>query len=151
AESRGLRATHPRRAPRRPATVPTPRGGRALLADPRPHRGVLGRAGPARAISSGDVGPASSGSHHGGRWPELEAAMRVDLPGTTVSAISRELVRLREEGGAVALGRVLTLIIVTTATAAESAIAAPNAASREHPMRVLVLTEPDDGLGGDAR
>ena len=37
--------------------------------------------------------------------------MIVDLPDTTVSKISRALVNVREEGGAVALGRVLTLVI----------------------------------------
>ena len=67
--------------------------------------------------------------------------MRVDLPNTTVPTISKELVRLREEGGAVALGRVLTLVIMTNQAAAESAIDAANAASREHPMRVVVLIE----------
>ena len=77
--------------------------------------------------------------------------MRVDLPNTTVAAISKELVRLREEGGAVALGRVLTLIIVTSPSEAESAIAAANAASREHPMRVLVLIEPAEASGAAAR
>ena len=41
--------------------------------------------------------------------------MIVDLPDTTVSKISRALVNVREEGGAVALGRVLTLIILTRA------------------------------------
>ena len=39
--------------------------------------------------------------------------MIVDLPDTTVSKIARSLVSVREEGGAVALGRVLTLVIVT--------------------------------------
>ncbi|OJX63356.1 MAG: OpcA protein [Micrococcales bacterium 73-13] len=66
--------------------------------------------------------------------------MIVDLPNTTVSAISKTLVRLRDEGGAVALGRVLTLIISTDPVAEEAAIDAANAASREHPMRVIVLS-----------
>ena len=35
------------------------------------------------------------------------------LPNTTISQVSKELVELRDEGGAVALGRVLTLIIET--------------------------------------
>lgn len=65
--------------------------------------------------------------------------MIVDLPDTTVSKISRALVSVREEGGAVALGRVLTLIIITSSGAEEEAIEAANAASREHPMRVIVL------------
>ena len=39
--------------------------------------------------------------------------MIIDLPDTNTGAVARELVELRESGGAVALGRVLTLIIVT--------------------------------------
>ena len=39
--------------------------------------------------------------------------MIVDLPDTTTSALSKALVKIREEGGAVALGRVLTLVIAT--------------------------------------
>jgi len=77
--------------------------------------------------------------------------MRVDLPNTTVPAISKELVRLREEGGAVALGRVLTLVIVTNPAQAEATIEAANAASREHPMRVLVLVESADAAQGADR
>lgn len=66
--------------------------------------------------------------------------MIVELPSTTTSSISRALVKMREEGGAVALGRVLTLVILTRHGAEEDAIAAANAASREHPMRVIVLS-----------
>lgn len=74
--------------------------------------------------------------------------MIVELPDTTVSKIARSLVSVREEGGAVALGRVLTLVIVTSYDLYEEAIEAANDASREHPMRVIVLiAEPD----GDAR
>jgi glucose-6-phosphate dehydrogenase assembly protein OpcA len=71
----------------------------------------------------------------------------VDLPGTTVSEISRSLVRMREQGGAVALGRVLTLIIQTDSEGAESAIEAANAASREHPSRIIVLVDSDLDAG----
>ena len=46
---------------------------------------------------------------------------------------------MREEGGAVALGRVLTLIILTDENAADQAIDAANDASREHPCRIIVL------------
>ena len=71
--------------------------------------------------------------------------MIVDLPDTTTSKISKTLVKIREEGGAVALGRVLTLIIATELGEEEEAIEAANDASREHPMRVLVIsTGPDD-------
>jgi glucose-6-phosphate dehydrogenase assembly protein OpcA len=64
----------------------------------------------------------------------------VDLPDTTTSKISKTLVKIREEGGAVALGRVLTLVISTTLGEEEEAIEAANDASREHPMRVIVLS-----------
>ncbi|MDQ1128411.1 glucose-6-phosphate dehydrogenase assembly protein OpcA [Microbacterium sp. SORGH_AS_0888] len=86
--------------------------------------------------------------------------MIIDLPDTNVSKISKALVSVREEGGAVALGRVLTLIIVSHHGVDEEAIEAANDASREHPMRVIVLMEKDpDGdprldaqirVGGDA-
>src|SRR6478752_693643 len=65
--------------------------------------------------------------------------MIVDLPDTTTSQVSKALVKIREEGGVVALGRVLTLVIATTPDAEEEAIEAANDASREHPMRVIVL------------
>jgi glucose-6-phosphate dehydrogenase assembly protein OpcA len=69
----------------------------------------------------------------------------VDLPDTTTSAISKALVKIREEGGAVALGRVLTLVIATPLGEEEEAIEAANDASREHPMRVIVLSRHPEG------
>lgn len=79
--------------------------------------------------------------------------MIVDLPDTTSSQISKTLVKIREEGGAVALGRVLTLIISTKLGEEEEAIEAANDASREHPMRVIVVSiAPDDRTANqDAR
>ena len=65
--------------------------------------------------------------------------MIIDLPDTNTGALSRKLVELRETGGAIALGRVMTLIIVTDDGPAESAIRAANDASREHPCRVLAV------------
>ncbi|HEY0636519.1 MAG TPA: glucose-6-phosphate dehydrogenase assembly protein OpcA [Pseudonocardiaceae bacterium] len=66
--------------------------------------------------------------------------MIIDLPSTTTSAVNKKLVELRERGGAVALGRVLTMVIVTDdGVDTESAIDAANDASREHPCRVIVL------------
>lgn len=70
--------------------------------------------------------------------------MIIDLPDTTVSKLSKALVTVRDEGGAVALGRVLTLVIATNHGAEEEVIEAANDASREHPMRVIVLTIDDD-------
>ena len=65
--------------------------------------------------------------------------MIIDLPGTTTAAINRRMVELRESGGAVALGRVLTLVVLTDDGDVEEAVDAANHASREHPCRVLVL------------
>lgn len=86
--------------------------------------------------------------------------MIVDLSNTTVSKISKSLVQIREQGGAVALGRVLTLVIQTDSDSAEAAIEAANAASREHPSRIIVLIDETEGtepkldaeirVGGDA-
>ncbi len=66
-----------------------------------------------------------------------------DLPNTTVSKVSKKLVEIREEGGVVALGRVLTLIITTKFSGIEAAVKAANEASREHPCRIIVLAEDD--------
>jgi glucose-6-phosphate dehydrogenase assembly protein OpcA len=64
----------------------------------------------------------------------------VDLPSTTTSIVNRKLVEVRVSGGAVALGRVLTLVIVTNdGDPTEESIDAANDASREHPCRVIVL------------
>ena len=85
-----------------------------------------------------------------------------DLPNTTVSKVSKALVQLREEGGVVALGRVLTLIIQTKFSGIEDAVKAANKSSREHPCRIIVLAEDDSSkkavskldaqirVGGDA-
>ncbi|TNC23033.1 glucose-6-phosphate dehydrogenase assembly protein OpcA [Amycolatopsis alkalitolerans] len=87
--------------------------------------------------------------------------MIIDLPSTTTSQVNRKLVELRERGGAVALGRVLTLVIVDDdGEHLEEHIDAANEASREHPCRVIVVARGSrtaaariDGqirIGGDA-
>lgn len=86
--------------------------------------------------------------------------MIIDMPKTTTGDINKRLVREREEGGAIALGRVLTLLIDVGDHDPEQAIEAANDASREHPCRVIVLTSEGPGkdseldaqirLGGDA-
>ncbi len=77
--------------------------------------------------------------------------MIIDLPETTISAVAKKLDSVREEGGAVALGRVLTLVIAARNGVAEAAIDAANAASREHPMRVIVLTVSEGAARLDAQ
>lgn len=77
--------------------------------------------------------------------------MILDLPDTNTGAINKKIVELREEGGAITLGRVLTLVIAPdTEAVLEDSIAAANAASREHPCRVIVVA-PGDRLASDAR
>ncbi|MEY4296473.1 MAG: hypothetical protein RL016_319 [Actinomycetota bacterium] len=67
--------------------------------------------------------------------------MIVDLPNTTISKVSKQLVQIREQGGAVALGRVLTLVIQTDLAGLEAAVKAANESSHEHPCRVIVLAD----------
>lgn len=77
--------------------------------------------------------------------------MIVDLPDTDTGAINKKIMALREEGGAITLGRVLTLVIAPdTEALLEESIEAANAASREHPCRVIVVA-PGDRLAADAR
>lgn len=66
--------------------------------------------------------------------------MIIDLPDTTASHVSKTLVRIRDEAGAVALGRVLTLLITSEIGEEEEVIVAANEASREHPMRIIVVS-----------
>jgi glucose-6-phosphate dehydrogenase assembly protein OpcA len=70
--------------------------------------------------------------------------MIVNLSHTTISQVSKGLVSIREEHGVVALGRVLTLVISTSLGHEEEAIEAANDASREHPMRIIVISTDAD-------
>ncbi len=65
--------------------------------------------------------------------------MIIDLSSTSTSAVIRKLMEIREQGGSIALGRVLNLVICTEDADAEEAIEAANSASRDHPCRVLVI------------
>jgi glucose-6-phosphate dehydrogenase assembly protein OpcA len=81
----------------------------------------------------------------------MEAAVIVELPDTDTGAINKKIVALREEGGAITLGRVLTLVVAPDTDAIlEEAIEAANTASREHPCRVIVVI-PGDRLATEAR
>ncbi|MHA7282948.1 glucose-6-phosphate dehydrogenase assembly protein OpcA [Arthrobacter sp. TMS2-4] len=79
--------------------------------------------------------------------------MIVELPDTTTSKVSKELAALRDRGGVVALGRVLTLVVITRSGYEEEAIDAANQASREHPCRIIVLAgeSPDEPTRLDAQ
>ncbi|BBY42827.1 glucose-6-phosphate dehydrogenase assembly protein OpcA [Mycolicibacterium celeriflavum] len=88
--------------------------------------------------------------------------MIVDLPDTTTNDINKKITGLREEGGAITLSRVLTLVIsLDSDDLLEDSIEAANFASREHPCRVIVVVPGDRGdaesrldaqlrVGGDA-
>ncbi len=70
--------------------------------------------------------------------------MIVDLAATTTTAVNKKLDELREEGGAFTMARVLTLVIAPDSEAMlEESIEAANAASREHPCRVIVVLAVD--------
>jgi glucose-6-phosphate dehydrogenase assembly protein OpcA len=67
--------------------------------------------------------------------------MILDLNETTTTEINKKLDQLREEVGAKTLSRVLTLVIATdNDTLLEESIEAANAASHEHPSRVIAVT-----------
>jgi glucose-6-phosphate dehydrogenase assembly protein OpcA len=77
--------------------------------------------------------------------------MIVDLPDTTTNELNKKITALREEGGAITLGRVLTLVVAPdTDDLLEDSIEAAVAASREHPCRIIVVI-PGDRLATDAR
>ncbi len=65
--------------------------------------------------------------------------MIIDLPDTTTGAVNRKLVDLRETGGAIALGRVLTLDPRHRGRPCRGGHRAANDASREHPCRVIAV------------
>lgn len=74
----------------------------------------------------------------------MAASMIVDLPNTTTIDLCKKISAMREEGGTVTLGRVLTLVIsVDCEELVEATIEAANAASREHPCRVIVVVPAD--------
>ena len=77
--------------------------------------------------------------------------MIVDLPGTTTNDINKKITGLTEEGGAITLSRVLTLVIsLDSDDLLEESIEAANFASREHPCRVIVVVPGDRSSGRGA-
>lgn len=86
--------------------------------------------------------------------------MIIDLPSTKTTDVVAKLVSLRADAGSMALSRVLTLVVVVHETDAEAAIETANAASRQHPCRIVVVVaanargaprlDAQIRLGGDA-
>lgn len=77
--------------------------------------------------------------------------MIVELPDTSTSAIASKIDELHERRGEAALGRVLTLLVCTDAANLEDSLATANAASREHPCRVIAIVTEGRDVGDDAR
>src|ERR1700742_989255 len=70
----------------------------------------------------------------------MASAMIVEIQHTSTNAVNKKLDTLREDAGVVTMGRVGTLIIKTDHdTLLEESIEAANAATHEHPSRVIVL------------
>jgi glucose-6-phosphate dehydrogenase assembly protein OpcA len=78
----------------------------------------------------------------------VEAAVIVELPDTSTRDVSKTLLRLRHDVGAMAMGRVLTMLILTDDAGADRAVQAANDATREHPARILALVSADGGRDG---
>lgn len=77
--------------------------------------------------------------------------MIVDMPDTTTNELNKRITTLREEGGAITLGRVLTLVIAPDCEElVEFSIDAATSASREHPCRIIVVV-PADRVADEAR
>ena len=68
--------------------------------------------------------------------------MKIRMHDTTTSQVAKRITQLREKSGVVALGRVLTLVISTDDAGIESAVQAANAASLEHPLSLIHISEP---------
>lgn len=65
--------------------------------------------------------------------------MIVDLPSASTSLVSQRLIEIREDVGAMALSRVLTLVVVVPEDDAEDALAVANSASHQHPARIICV------------
>jgi glucose-6-phosphate dehydrogenase assembly protein OpcA len=70
--------------------------------------------------------------------------MIVELPDTSTNVVAKKIVEVRESGGAISLGRVLTLVVCADhGEPTEGAIEAAIGASSEHPSRVIVVCRGD--------
>lgn len=70
--------------------------------------------------------------------------MIVDMPDTKTGSVAKKIIEVRAAGGALSLGRVLTLVVCTEqGEPMEGAIEAAIGASREHPSRVIVVYRGD--------
>ncbi|MDN6793617.1 MAG: glucose-6-phosphate dehydrogenase assembly protein OpcA [Propionibacterium sp.] len=74
--------------------------------------------------------------------------MIITLKDTTAAEVASRIIEMRDQRGSAALGRVLTLIVVVDDLIdVDRAIEISDAASREHPCRVIVVVEPAEPSG----
>lgn len=73
----------------------------------------------------------------------METAVIVDLPDTSSTEVSKKLITMRDDSGAMALGRVMTLIVVTDEAGADDALTAARSATRRHPSRIVAIVTGD--------
>jgi glucose-6-phosphate dehydrogenase assembly protein OpcA len=71
----------------------------------------------------------------------VENAMLVHLSGTTTSKIAQKIAFLRQQGAAISLGRVLTLVIITQKGIEEEALEAAHHVGQDRPFRIIVLVD----------
>lgn len=86
--------------------------------------------------------------------------MILDLPDSSTREVGKALLRIRDDVGAMAMGRVLTLLVVVDDGDAEEAVRTAGDATRQHPARIVVVDRgPAQGaarldaqirVGGDA-
>ena len=67
--------------------------------------------------------------------------MITDLPSTSVGAVSKKILQLRGDVGAMALSRVLTLVISVGEEHGDQALQVATAATRQHPSRIVCVVE----------
>lgn len=65
--------------------------------------------------------------------------MIVDLPSASTAQVAQRLIEIREDVGAMALSRVLTLALVVPEDEAEDALTVANTASHQHPARIVCV------------
>ncbi len=67
--------------------------------------------------------------------------MIIDLPDTSIAALTKKIVSLRSDTGALALGRVMTLVIMAEEATIEAVLREANNGTRQHPSRIIVVVE----------
>ncbi|MBO3129495.1 glucose-6-phosphate dehydrogenase assembly protein OpcA [Dermatophilus congolensis] len=86
--------------------------------------------------------------------------MIIELPDTSIPAVAKRIISVRENNGAMALGRVMTLVVITEEETLEPVLHEAQNATRQHPSRIIVVVSGNPNstnkvdaqvrIGGDA-